>query len=81
MVRVKPSGNTHFVAWSCCRCDFPRNGSQVEPRQVPPVCVAGLRATARLVEPLQHRTRSPFSPTRLQLQQQPKQVLNPLTSH
>lgn len=51
-VRMKSSGNSYCVVWSCCRGNFPRTWRLVEPRQVPPLIVTGLSATARLIETL-----------------------------
>lgn len=56
--RMQSSWNTYFVVWSHYRRIFSRTWRRVESRQVPPLSVAGLSATARLIEPLQHRTRS-----------------------
>lgn len=59
---MQSSWNTYFVVWNYCRCIFSRTWRRVESRQVPPLSVAGLSATARLIEPLQHRTRSRLNP-------------------
>lgn len=61
-IRMQSSWNTYFVVWNYCRCIFSRTWRRVESRQVPPLSVAGLSATARLIEPLQHRTRSRLNP-------------------
>lgn len=60
-----------ILVWSRCWCDVPRTCRLV---QVPPLSVAGLRATARMIEPLQHTTCS-------HLQQELKQVFNPHWPH
>lgn len=56
---------SYLVVWSCCRwnVNVPRTWRLVEPGQVPPLSVAGLSATARIIEPLQHRTCSHLDPT------------------